>query len=162
MTPDIAQEDLPGDTQIITFHSKSRGSFTKQQRLDLVRQRLSIIPECSNTAIIVEDKGCIFKYTHVKRGTEEEITQIGVGIIEKVHGDASSPTALVDIRFCPPKGAKPQKGSRPDTLYQDINSDMCFNLHYRSRTGKKVENEDRTLHLEQEVLFAFNLPGHRA
>ena len=55
----------------------------------------------------------------VKRGTEEEITQIGVGIIEKVHGDALSPTALVGIRFCPPKGAKPQKGSRPDMLNQD-------------------------------------------
>ena len=155
LIPDSAQEDLPDDTQIITFHSKLHGSFTKQQRLDLVRQRLSNVPECSNTAIIVEGKGCIFKYTHVKRGTEEEITQIGVGIIEKVHGDASSPTALVDIRFCPPKGAKPQKGSRPDTLYQDINSDMCFNLHYRSRTGKKVENEDRKL--EREVLLAFNL-----
>ena len=32
---------------------------------------------------------------------------------------------------------------------------MCFNLHYQSRTGKKVENEDRKL--EREVLLAFNL-----
>ena len=43
---------------------------------------------------------------------EEEITQIGENIIETVHGDLSSPTALLDIRFCPPKGAKPQKGFR--------------------------------------------------
>ena len=41
----------------------------------------------------------------MKRDSEEEVTQIGVGIIEKVHGDPASPTALVEIRFCPPKGA---------------------------------------------------------
>ena len=64
------------------------------------------------------------------------------------------------FKFCPPKGAKPQKGSRPDTLYQYINCDMCFNLHYQSRTGKKVENEDRKLEREVLVLLAlknFNL-----
>ena len=36
LIPDSAREDLPDDTQIITFHSKLHGSFTKQQRLDLV------------------------------------------------------------------------------------------------------------------------------
>ena len=44
---------------------------------------------------------------------------IGVSILEKVHGDVSSPTFLLDIRFCPQQGAKPQKGSRPDMLNQD-------------------------------------------
>jgi hypothetical protein len=101
---------------------------------------------------ITEGKGCIFKYTYVKRDSEEEVTQtyVGVSIIEKVHsyGDPASPVALVDniIRFCPPKVAKPQKGTRPDTLYhgQNINPYMCFNLHYKSNTGKKVEEEDKT------------------
>ena len=80
--------------------------------------------------------------------------------IEKVHGDPASPTALVDIRFCPPKGAKPQKGARPDTLYQNINTDMCFNLHNKSKTGKKVEEEDKNL--ERDVLLAFNLKANRS
>jgi hypothetical protein len=67
---------------------------------------------------------------------------------------------LSTFAFAPPKGAKPQKGSRPDMLYQDINADMCFNLQYRSKTGKKVENEDRNL--EREVLLAFNLDMNKS
>ena len=86
---------------------------------------------------------------------EEEITRIGVSIIEKVHGNLSSPTALLNICFCPPNGAKPQKGSRTELLYQDNNSDMFCNLHYRLRTANEVENKDRKL--QQEVLLAFNL-----
>ena len=84
--------------------------------------------------------------------------QIGVGIITKIHGDPSDPQALFDIKFCPPKGAKPQKGSgssRPDTLYQDIRADMKFNQHYLSKRGKKIESED--CNLEKDVLLAFNL-----
>ena len=152
---DSAKDDLPDDMQIITFNSGTHGSFTKGQRLELLRQCVPNLPECSNTAIICEGKGCIFKYTHVKRGSDEECSQIGVGIIQKVHGDPSSPSALIDIRFCPPKGAKPQKGSRLDTLYQDTNVDMNFNLKYKSRQGKKVEEEDEKL--DREVLLAFNL-----
>ena len=59
-------------------------------------------------------------------------------------------------KFCPPKGAKPQKGtSRPDALYQDIRADMKFNQHYLSKRGKKIESED--CNLEKDVLLAFNL-----
>ena len=112
------------------------GSFTKTQRLDLLQQHLLNLPECSKTAIIAEGKGCIFKYTHIKRSSGE-LTQIGVGVILKVQEDASSPTALVDIRFFSPEGAKPQKGIRPDTLYQDINPDMCFILYFNSTSGKQ-------------------------
>ena len=36
-----------------------------------------------------------------------------------------------------------------------INSDMCCNLHFRLRIGKKVENKDRKL--QREVLLTFNL-----
>jgi len=55
----------------------------------------------------------------------------------------SSPTTgdfLYDIRFCPPKGAKPAAKNRPDTLYQNINANMAFkfNLHYKSKVWKKV------------------------
>jgi hypothetical protein len=152
---DSARIDLQDDAQIITFDSGIHGRFTKQERLESLQKRVLKMPECSKTEQILEGKGCIFNYTHVRRGTDELISQIGVGIIEKVHGNPSSPDALLDIRFCPPKGAKPQKGNRPDTLYQDINADMCFNLNYKSKKGTKIEKED--MNLERDVLLAFNL-----
>ena len=37
---------------------------------------------------------------------------------------------------------------------------MCFNLHYKSKTGKKVEEEDKNL--ERDVLLAFNLDIKRS
>ena len=83
------------------------------------------------------------------------MVQIGVGIIKNIHGDPADPKALFDIKFCPPKGAKPQKGKRPDTLYQDINADMKFNTSYISKAGKKIESED--CNLEKDVFVAFNL-----
>ena len=61
--------------------------------------------------------------------------QVGVGIVEKVHGDPASDTATFDIRFCPPKGAKHQTAKRPNTLYQNVNASMDFNLNYALTSG---------------------------
>ena len=60
---------------------------------------------------------------HIKKVVQRKklLRYIGVSILEKVHGDVSSPTFLLDIHFCPQQGAKPQKGSRPD-----INQDKKF------------------------------------
>ena len=80
---------------------------------------------------------------------------VWVGIIKNIHGNPADPKALFDVKFCPPKGAKPQKGKRPDTLYQDIRADMKFNTSYTSKTGKKIESED--CKLEKDVFLAFNL-----
>ena len=89
---------------------------------------------------IFPQKFCIYKYIYVPWGKlkTEDVTQIGVGPIENVHGDPSSADALFDIGFCPPKGAKPQQRSkRPDTLYKNIAADMAFNKSYSSKKGKK-------------------------
>ena len=65
------------------------------------------------------------------------MTQIGVGLIENVHGDPSSADARFEIRFCPPKGAKLQQGGkRRDTLYKNIAADMAFNKSYSSKFKK--------------------------
>ena len=70
-----------------------------------------------------------------KKLTHTMITQIAIGIITKVHGNNSSKDALVDIKFCPPKGAKHQTNTRPDTLYQNISATMSFNLNYKEHNG---------------------------
>ena len=74
--------------------------------------------ECSKTAVIVAGKGCNCNIKKVAQ-RKKLLRYIGVSILEKVHGDVSSPTFLLAIRFCPQQGAKPQKGSRPDMLNQD-------------------------------------------
>ena len=73
---------------------------------------------------------------------QEDITQIGVGLIKKVHGNPCSSVARFDIRFCPPKGAKAQDGkNRPDTLYSNISAGMAFNLHFRSKRAKRLKKK---------------------
>ena len=127
----------------------------KKNRLDQIRSRLATVPECSNDSPIFAKKFCIYKYVYVPWGKTEDVTQIGVGLIENVHGNPSSTDARFDIRFCPPKGAKPQQGSkRPDTLYQNIAADMAFNKSYSSKKGKRIENEDTML--DRGVMLAFN------
>ena len=92
---------------------------------------------------------------------KKDVQQIGVGIIEKIHGDPSSPEATFDIRFCPPKGARPAQGVfgnknyRADTLYQDIACYMHFNRSFVSKKGKKIESEN--VSLPKSVMIAFNL-----
>ena len=105
---------------------------------------------------IFPKKFCLYKYVYVPWRQTEDVTQIGVGLIENVHGDPSSADARFDIGFCPPKGAKPQQRSkRPDTLYKNIAADMAFNKSYSSKKGKKNENEDTML--DRNVMLAFNL-----
>ena len=53
--PDSARE-VADDTQIVTFDSKLHGGFTKQQCLELIRQHLSNIRECKETAILLKAK----------------------------------------------------------------------------------------------------------
>ena len=74
--------------------------------------------------------------------------------------NASTENALVDIRFCPAKGAKPQTAHRPDTLYQDISPTMCFNVKYtttRKVAGSKLKVPDIETNQPRSVLLAYNL-----
>ena len=94
--------------------------------------------------------GCIYKFV-VAKPNGAEVEQIAFGISESV----SEGNEKVGIRFCPPKGAKPQKGKSPDTLYQDIRADIQFQLQYKSKCGPRVESEDKNI--DRSVLLAFNL-----
>ena len=69
--------------------------------------------------------------------TQEDVTQIGVGLIKKVQGNLCSSEACFDIIFYAPKGAKSQAGKkRPDTLYSNISVYMGFNLHLDQKGQK--------------------------
>lgn len=87
--------------------------------------------------------------------TQEEVTQIAVGLVKKVHHYDVAHESSNNLQFCPPKGAQPASKGRPDTLCQDISANFGYNLNYKSRQGKKVENKDRNL--PRSVFLAFNI-----
>ena len=155
-----------------SFNERNRTICSPLKLPSLYRDRIQLLPvaekvqiqdsamddEPETNEIILHSSGAHGSFDKQQRlnQIQDDVVQIGVGIITKIHGDPSDPQALFDIKFCPPKGAKPQKGSsRPDTLYQDIRGDMKFNQHYLSKRGKKIESED--CNLEKDVLLAFNL-----
>ena len=99
------------------------GEFTEAQRLDRIRERIALAEDhTSPNAMVILKSACIFVYEYPDVALKKDVQQIGVGIIEKIHGDPSSPEATFDIRFCPPKGARPAQGVfgnknyRADTL----------------------------------------------
>lgn len=152
---DSAFDDLPDEQEFVTHSSGEFGSFTKKQRLEMIRLTLADIESWQKDATIVENMFCIYKFTHEDRVSKEEKTQIAVGLIEKIHSDAMTGEKLFDLRFCPPKGARPASKNRADTLYQDISADYAYNIRYKSAKGNKVEQEDRNL--SRSVMLAFNL-----
>jgi hypothetical protein len=100
---------------------------------------------------------CIYKFQHTDRESGVKKTQIALGIVTHQHNCPETGNLLYDIRFCPPKGAKPAAKNRPDTLYQNICADMGFNIHFKSRIGKKVKEEFEDKYLLRSVMLAFNL-----
>jgi hypothetical protein len=152
---DVVDEDLPDTQQFVTHSSGEFGEFNRNERLQMIRLTLAQIEAHNSSVMVVENMGCIFQFTHVDRETKTEKNQIALGIVQKIHTDHITDEPLYDIRFCPPKGAKPASKKRPDSLYQDIKPEMSFNLHYKSKNGKRVENEDKNL--PRNVMLAFNL-----
>jgi hypothetical protein len=152
---DCALADLEDHVQFVTHSSGAFGAFTRKERLEMIRLSLAEIEKRNSNIMVLENMGCIYKFVHEAAETKEEKTQIALGLVEKVHTNSESNESTFDIRFCPPRGAKPAGKNRPDSLYQNISADMHFNLKYRSKKGKKVENEDKKL--PREVMLAFNL-----
>ena len=152
---DSALADLADDLEFVTHNSSSHGQFSKSDRLEMVRTTLLDIEAANLSTPIQLNMGCIYSFTYPNLIDKVDVSQIGLGIVTKIHGQPNSPDALVDIQFCPPKGAKPATSKRQDTLYQNIHANMSFNLHYISRKGKKVEAEDTNL--PRSVMLAFNL-----
>ena len=55
----------------------------------------------------------------------KKFAQISMGQIGNMYeDDPASPSQAFDIRFFPPRCAKPQTSKHPDTLYQNINARM--------------------------------------
>ena len=154
---DIDFVEIAEDREFITHHSGLHGEYSKSDRLDMIRHTLADLEATNSSWPIIINRACIYSFTYPDLLAQAEVSQIGVGIITAVHGIPTDPNAIIDIQFCPPKGAKPAGKGRPNTLYQNIHADICmgFNMKYVSRKGKKVENEDRNL--PRTVLLAFNL-----
>jgi hypothetical protein len=159
---DCAPADPEEALEIITHSSGIHGQFTDEQRLRQIREAIATAEEFRNpTEPVTAKKACIFIYCYFDVARQEDVHQIGVGIVENIQGDPASPSATFDLIFCPPKGSLPAKGIfgsksfRADTLYQDITCDMSFNQHYTSKKGKKIESENKNL--EKTSLLAFNL-----
>ena len=47
---------------------------------------MSNVPECDKNATVFVGKACLYKYTYCPWGTQDDVVQIGVGIITKIHG----------------------------------------------------------------------------
>ena len=88
--------------------------------------------------------------------TQEDVTQIGVGLIKKVQGNRCSSEACFDIIFYAPKGAKSQAGKKNDqTLSTAIFQWVWHSIFTLDQKVKKIEEEDTVL--ERDVMLAFNL-----
>ena len=124
---DCAFADVDDSAETVTFDSGPHGKFTQTDRLNLVRTSLFYDKdELKKQGPVLEKSACLYKYeypVHLNGKTEmHKQVYVGVGIVEKVHGDPASDTATFDIRFCPPKGAKHETAKKPDMLYQNINT----------------------------------------
>ena len=87
--------------------------------------------------------------------TQEDVTQIGLGLIKIVQGNRCSSEACFDI-FYAPKGAKSQAGKKNDqTLSTAIFQWVWHSIFTLHQKVKKIEEEDTVL--ERDVMLAFNL-----
>ena len=139
---DCAFADLDDDQETLThsnFTQSELGSFSKRQRLEMIRLSLADVETWQKNVIVHENMACIYSFKHEDRESKTEKSQIAVGLVKKEHVCSETGMLLYDIRFCPPKGARPASRNRPDTLYKDIAADLAFNTHYQSKAGKKVE-----------------------
>jgi hypothetical protein len=138
---DFAPADMPDATEYVTHNSGPHGSFTKADREALIRTTILEENALDDTAVILPQKACIYKYEYNSK------TNISVGLVKKViEGDVENETGkvsyLYEVLQCPPKGAK------KDNLYIDICPDSAFNLDFRIRVIDR---------LERSMILAFNL-----
>ena len=119
---------MPETTELVTFDSGKLGAFTKKERLEMVQLTLVELESWNKNTVVYENMYCIYRFTHMDRSSEKEITQIAVGRVAKIHSCPETGEELYDLKFCPPKGAKAASKDRKDTLYQDITPKHCFNL----------------------------------
>ena len=109
------------------FQLRRHGSFSKAPKNIYVLHHIIADEEelFASTKPVFWNQVCIFKYVYPNNILGEEVAQIIVGqIVYMYEDDPASPDQAFDIRFFPPRCAKPQTSKRPDTLYQNINASM--------------------------------------
>lgn len=154
---DVSLPDFCDTVEYVTHSSGRYGTFTKKQRNDLIVD--SAVKISDNFPVMV-NTGCIYQFTYPDKKKRVDVNQIAFGIVEKCHAGIEEGEYLYDIRFCPPQGAKAQTAHRPDTLYQDINEEMKFNLHYKKSEGPKghkIRVKDIETNQPRSILLAWNL-----
>ena len=157
MVEDSAPADLPDHLEQICHNSFHHGAFTSAQKLDSLRHVIADEEQVmSPTATVFSGLACIFKYEFPNKINGTIKTQIGVGIVSEVQGDPASPDATFDIRFCPPKGGRPQTATRPDTLYVNIDAAKAYNMNFTVKRGNK-RVPDLSKGVPKDVMLAFNL-----
>ena len=160
---DSAPPDIDDGIEYVAHNSGVYGCLTNEQQREALATRGSHILQSLGSGdhceVILENMACIYKFTYPHLQSKMDIEQIGVGIIvNAINPDI--PDSRLSIRFCPPKGAKPQTSKRPDTLYQDIKASMQFNLNYRKKQkvgSGKILVPDIEENQTRDVLLAFNL-----
>ena len=154
--------DFDDTVEYVSHSSNQFGVLTKDQQRKAFaalggHQPITMDMENASRSEIIENMACIYKYVYPNLKKKKDVEQIGLGIITKVYGDPSSEDAAVDIRFCPPHGAKPQTLSRPDTLYQNIAVLMQFNLKYLLNKKGAAPKPEMEVQQPRSVLLAWNL-----
>lgn len=154
---DCAVPDLADTVEYVTHQSGEFGSFSKKQRLDIVR---AVFVESPQTDEVMLKLACIYKFTYPDMKQDAYVEQIALGVIVKIHQSTETEEESYDIRFCPPVGARPQTATKPDTLYQNIRANMQFNMKYQISSGpkgRKVRVPDIEVQQPKSVLLAYNL-----
>lgn len=161
---DSAIPDIDDTLEYVGHNSGTFGCLTKQAQRDALASRGTLISQFNDDKghleTILENMACIYKFTYPDLIRKQDVEQIAVGIVVKVV-NPDREDAMVSIRFCPPKGAKPQTSHRPDSLYQDIKASLQYNINYKTprktSSGAKIRVPDIEENQPREVLVAFNL-----
>jgi hypothetical protein len=118
---ECATADLADTVEYVTHSSGAHGAFTKIQRKNLIRGRLS---ETTADDPVLVRRGCIYKFEYPDVKRDIYVTQIAFGLVWKVHSPTETGEVLYDIRFCPPKGRSHKHYIEP-TLYIRTSMRTC-------------------------------------
>ena len=123
---DSVPADMGDEIELVCFNSGVMAVFQRPQKRDVLHHIIADEEELfASTKPVFLNQVCIFKYVYPNKLSGEEVAQISVGqIVNMYEDDPASPSQAFDIRFFPPRCAKPQTSKRPDTLYQNINASM--------------------------------------
>ena len=100
---ECALADVTEATEFVTFDSGKLGAFTKKERLEMVRLTLAELESWNKNlnTVVYENMYmyCIYRFTHMDRSSEKEITQITVGSVVKNQSCPETGEELYDLIY---------------------------------------------------------------